>query len=258
MKEMKEGLTSFNIFTEDRRGTNFQYFDKPVPLPLDGPVLYLIHTDAYSSDTVSSFQKLLSVQELGKALKFRFIKDQHRYIITHAMLRTILGRYLKLVPAEIDFVSNDYGKPSLPEKYEKIHFNLSHSKGLSALAFSTKSEIGIDIERIDPEFDFDMIANAHFSKAENRFLHAEKMESREKFYTLWTRKEAFLKAVGIGIGENLGIEVFRRVNHYRPAVPFPEVQGSDFYLKTFSFQNQYLITSASSNAGEVFCQLVDL
>jgi phosphopantetheine--protein transferase-like protein len=254
---MKEGVTSFNIFTENRRGTNFQYFDKSGYLPLDGSVLYLIHTDSYSSDAVSLFQKLLSVQELEKASKFRFIKDQHRYIITHAMLRTILGRYLKLVPAEIDFISNDYGKPSLPEKYEKIHFNLSHSKGFSALAFSTKSEIGIDIERIDPEFDFDAIANAHFSKAENRFLHAEKRESRNRFYTLWTRKEAFLKAVGTGIGENLGIEVFRRINHYRPEVPFQEVQGVDFYLKTFLFQNQYMISTAGNYSGEFVCSLVD-
>ena len=251
-------MTSFNIHTENRFETNFQYFDKYRYLSLDEHVLYLIHTDSYLSDAISLFKKSLSDIELEKASKFRFLEDQHRYIVTHATLRTILGRYLKSEPVEIEFVSNDYGKPSLSEKHEKIHFNLSHSKGLSALTFSSKSEIGIDIERIDPKFNFEMIANAHFSKAENRFLHAEIMESREKFYTLWTRKEAFLKAVGIGIGENLGIEVFRKVNHFRQEMPLSGIRGGDFYLKTFSFQNQYLITSASSNASEVYCQLVDL
>jgi phosphopantetheinyl transferase len=251
-------MISFNIFTESKREINFQYFDKSRYLSLDEHVLYLIHTDSYSPDAISLFKKSLSDQELEKAFKFRFIEDQYRYIVTHATLRTILGRYLKTEPAEIEFVSNTFGKPSLSEKYEKIHFNLSHSKGLSALAFSTKSEIGIDIERIDPKFDFEMIADAHFSKSENHFLHAKKLESRNRFYTLWTRKEAFLKAVGIGIGENIGIEVFRRVNHFRQEMPLPEIQGGDFYLKTFLYQNQYLITSASNNASEVFCQLVDL
>jgi len=210
------------------------------------------------SDAISLFKKSLSDIELEKASKFRFLEDQHRYIVTHATLRTILGSYLKTEPAEIEFISNDFGKPSLSEKYEKIHFNLSHSKGISALAFSTKSEIGIDIERIEPKFDFEMIANSHFSKAENHFLHAEKMESRNRFYTLWTRKEAFLKAVGIGIGENIGIEVFRKVNQFRQEMPLPGIQGGDFYLKTFLFQNQYLITSASRDASEVSCQLIDL
>lgn len=251
-------MISFNIYTENRNEPNFQYFDKSRYLTLDEHVLYLIHTDSYSPDAISLFKKSLSEHELEKASRFRFIEDQHRYIVTHATLRTILGRYLKSEPAEIEFASNTFGKPSLSEKYEKIHFNLSHSKGLSALAFSSKPEIGVDIEIIDPKFNFEMIANAHFSKAENRFLHTEKMESSNRFYTLWTRKEAFLKAVGIGIGENLGIEVFRRVNHFRQEMPLPEIQGGDFYLKTFLYQNQYLITSASSNAREVFCQLVDL
>jgi phosphopantetheinyl transferase len=245
-------MTSFNIFTESQHESNLQYFDKSRYLTLDEHVLYLIHTDSYSPDAINLFKKSLSNHELEKASKFRFIEDQHRYIVTHATLRTILGRYLKSEPAEIDFVSNDYGKPSLSERYEKIHFNLSHSKGLSALAFSTKSEIGIDIERIDPKFDFEMVANSHFSKAENRFLHAEKIESRDRFFTLWTRKEAFLKAIGIGIGENLGIEVFRKVNHFRQEMPLSEIQGGDFYLKTFLYQNQYLITSASSNSGEFY------
>jgi len=251
-------MTSFNIHTENRFETNFQYFDKYRYLSLDEHVLYLIHTDSYLSDAISLFKKSLSDIELEKASKFRFLEDQHRYIVTHATLRTILGSYLKTEPAEIEFISNDFGKPSLSEKYERIHFNLSHSKGISALAFSTKSEIGIDIERIEPKFDFEMIANSHFSKAENHFLHAEKMESRNRFYTLWTRKEAFLKAVGIGIGENIGIEVFRKVNQFRQEMPLPGIQGGDFYLKTFLFQNQYLITSASRDASEVSCQLIDL
>lgn len=250
-------MRSYRIFTENRLGTEFQYFDKTTYPTLTEPVLYLIHTDSYSSEAVS-FQKILSAQELEKASRFRFLRDQHSYIITHAMLRIILGKYLELEPVEIEFVSNDYGKPSLSEKYKKIHFNLSHSSGLSVLAISTKSEIGVDIEKIDPEFDFDLIAKAHFSVAENSFLNAKHEQACERFYTLWTRKEAFLKVIGTGIGENLGIEVFRKVNHYKPEKTFPVVLGGDFYLKSFSFHNKYMISTASNYSGELICLLTDL
>ncbi|MCX6239383.1 MAG: 4'-phosphopantetheinyl transferase superfamily protein [Bacteroidia bacterium] len=251
-------MRSYRIFTENRPGTKFQYFDKITYPTLNEPVLCLIHTDSYSADAVLSFQKLLSAPEYEKALKFRFLQDQHSYIITHAMLRSILGYYMVSEPAEIEFVSNDYGKPSLSEKYKKIHFNLSHSSGLSVLAISGKSEIGVDIEKIDPEFDFDQIAKVHFSNAENSFLHILKEESREKFYTLWTRKEAFLKAVGTGIGKNLGIEVFRKINHFKPEMPFPGVQCGDFYLKSFSYQDKYMISAANNYSGELTCYLFDL
>lgn len=251
-------MKSFRIFSEDQVKEKFYSFDQAINLELDEPVIYLVPTDSDSPDEVSSFRKLLSQQELDKALRFRFLSDQNSYIITHAMLRIILGNYLKLAPAEIEFVSNDFGKPSLSEKFKKIYFNLSHSKGLSALVFSTKAEIGIDIEKIDPEFDFDLIAKAHFSNAENSFLHAENGQARKRFYTVWTRKEAFLKAVGTGIGENLNIEVFREINHCEPEIPFSEIQDRDFYLKSFSFQNKYMISAASNYAGSLICALVDL
>ena len=241
-------MGSINIFTANRIETNFQYFSQLTCPALNEPVVYLIPTDTCSTDTVSSFQKLLPVHEQAKALKFRFLKDQHSYIITHAMLRTILGSYLGTEPCEIEFVSNDYGKPALSEKHKKIHFNLSHSSGLSVLAFSTKTEIGVDVEKIDPGFDFDLIAKAHFSEEEKKFLHTNHGESCKRFYTVWTRKEALLKAIGIGIGENLGIEVFRRVNQYRPETPFPQHDGADYYLDTFEFQDKYLITTASNDS----------
>ena len=244
-----ERMRQHRIYTENQLETKFHCFDKTAYPTLDEPVLYLISTNSYSSEAISSFQKLLSTQELEKASKFRFQQDRHSYIITHAMLRTILGRYLDLEPVKIEFVSNDYQKPSLCEKYKKIHFNLSHSTGLTALAFSTKSEIGVDVEKIDQEFDFDLIAKTHFSAAENRYLLAKQPNTREMFYKLWTRKEAFLKAVGTGIGENLGIEVFRKINHFRPEILFPGFQGKDFYLKSFSYQDKYMISKAIGYPG---------
>lgn len=251
-------MASYNIFTESLIDINCQCIAKMTYIEYNKPILYLAHTDCYSSDAILSFRKLLSATEREKALKFKFVQDQHRYIVTHAMLRLILGGYLEIEPGKIEFISNDYGKPSLPEKFRKIHFNLSHSKGLSVLAFSTKAEIGIDIEKIDPEFDFDLIANAHFSNDENTFIKAENGQTRKRFYTVWTRKEALLKAVGTGIGENIGIEVFRKINHCIPEIPFPGVLDGDFYLKSFIFQEKYIISTASNDSDKLLCSLVDL
>ncbi len=248
----------YRIFTETRLGTEFQYLDKSTHQKLTGLVLILISTDSYSPEAVLSLQNLLSARELDKASRFKFLRDQYSFIITHAMLRSILGRYLEIEPAEIEFVSNNFGKPSLSDKHKKIHFNLSHCSGLSVLAFSAKSEIGVDVEKTDPDFDFGLITKTYFSIAENSYLNAEHEAVCERFYTLWTRKEAFLKAIGAGIGENLGIEVFRKINHFRPKLPFPGVQYRDFYLKSFSYQDKYMISAASNYSGELTCYLVDL
>jgi 4'-phosphopantetheinyl transferase len=239
------------IFTENRININFKNFGKSTYPELDETVLYLVHTDSYSSSEISSFQKLLSLQEQEKASRFRFLKDQHSYIVTHAMLRKILGNYLNSEPAKIEFVSNDFGKPSLAEKHSKIDFNLSHRSGLSVLAFSPKSEIGVDVEKIDAEFDFNRIAKAHFSVAENIFIHEIQEETRERFYTVWTRKEALLKAIGTGIGENLEIEVFRKFNHSAIELPIQGVQDKDYYLDSFIFQNDYMVTIAGSYHGRI-------
>ena len=238
------------IFTESLFDVKFRSLGQSTFPDLAEPVIFLVHTDSYSASEVSLFQKSLSAQEQEKALRFRFIKDQQSYIITHAVLRTILGNYLDSEPAEIEFISNKFGKPSLAEKYKRLNFNLSHSSECSVLAFSPNSEIGIDIEKIDPEFEFDLIAKAHFSEAENRFIDAGQHESSKRFYTLWTRKEALLKAIGTGIGENLGVEVFRKVNHYHPELPFPINQKADYYLKTFECGDKYMITTAGSSPEE--------
>ena len=240
-----------NIFTKTRADIRFRNFNLSTFPDLVEPIICMIHTDSFPAQEISSFQELLSVQEQEKAARFRFVRDKNSYIITHAVLRSILGVHLDSQPAEIEFISNDFGKPSLAEKYKKINFNLSHSSGLSALAFSTGSEIGVDVEKIDPEFDFNLIAKAHFSRAENSFIHEVPGKERERFYIVWTRKEALLKAVGTGIGDYLDVEVFRNVNHYHPEVPFPFIMEEDYYLKTFKYQDNYIITDAGSSQIEL-------
>ncbi len=245
------------IFTETLSDVKFRSLDQSAFPDLVVPVICLIRTDSYSAPEISSFEKLLSAQEQEKAVRFRFLRDHNSYIITHGVLRKILGNYLGSEPSEIEFISNKFGKPYLDEKYKKIYFNLSHSSECSVLAFSTKSETGIDVEKIDPEFNFDLIAKVHFSEAEKNFLYSNQHEACKKFYTLWTRKEAFLKTLGIGIGENLDVEVFRNENHWNPKTVLPGIRNSDYYLSSLELWDKFLITTAGSRQEEINCIMID-
>ena len=96
-----------------------------------------------------------------------------------------------------------------------IFFNLSHSSGVSLLAFDPGSEIGVDVEMIDEEFDYEPIVKRWFTPEEGKYIWQSKENSRIRFYELWTRKEAYLKAIGEGITKNLGIEVLdSKIHHH--------------------------------------------
>ena len=250
-------MGTFNIYTKNRFYIDYQTIDKFNFLIQDHPVFYILRIDSYSPDEVTAFQKILSVNEKEKASSFRFLTDRISYIVTHARLRQILGQYLECDPAKIEFVLNNRGKPSLTDSYKIIHFNLSHRSGISIIGFDTKSVIGVDIEIIDPDFDFDPIVRNHFTQAENNFIFESLEESRLKFYTLWTRKEAFLKAIGTGIGENLEVEVFKCFHQFKPMRPIAGIHPDDFYLNTFVFQQNYLITIAN-NYPDGLVGLIDL
>jgi len=251
-------MQSYKLVTGTEWKISARYFDALSFSEWDSPVLFIAITDNILSDRISSLHGILSEEENKKARKFKLRKDQNRYIITHTLLRLILGKFLEIPPGEIEFVSNPYGKLFLSEKYKKIHFNLSHSSGVSVLAFSVKSEIGVDVEKVDPGFEYHIIAKRYFSNAENRYIHELDGQSCMRFYTLWTRKEAFLKSVGSGIVENLDIEVFRKVNHYSPKKEFTGKHATDFYVKSFLFQNNYMISVASNDPGKIAYSPVDL
>jgi 4'-phosphopantetheinyl transferase len=249
-------MGTFNIYTRNRLDLEYQNIDNFRFLINDQPVFYIIPIDSYSTNEIDTLQRVLSEKEKEKAFRFRFVRDRNSYIVTHARLRQILGQYLISQPEEIRFVFNDYGKSSLIDNYKIIHFNLSHRSGISIIGFDAKSEVGVDVEIIDPEFDFEPIARTHFTQDENEFIFENPEGSRLRFYTLWTRKEAFLKAVGIGIGNNLDVEVFRGSNQYSPVKPIPGSYDNNFYLCSYGFQQKFMISTATHHPGG-FIGLID-
>lgn len=145
---------------------------------------------------------ILSADEIERAGRFHFEKDQNRFIAARGLLRQILGLYLGEKPQRLQFEYTDFGKPvfGTNSDYKGLHFNLSHSANFALCAITQSREVGIDIERIRSEISVDQIVRRFFSPSEIRsieMLHEEKRN--QLFFQYWTRKEAFLKATGKGL-----------------------------------------------------------
>ncbi len=165
-----------------------------------------IHVWCVSLDQpVSRFQMLstkLSMDEHTRAERFHFEKDRKHFVISKGILRTILGSYLRVEPEKLQFCYGKYGKPELAVISGKgrICFNSSRSEGLALYAFARDCEIGVDIEHIRDIPEMEHIVESFFSEREKVVFHAlPETKKKEVFFNCWTRKEAFIKAIGDGL-----------------------------------------------------------
>jgi len=150
--------------------------------------------------------RVLSPDEQEKAARFHFEKDRQHFTAARGFLRMILGRYLGSDPGELRFSYNSYGKPSLAAEFSNppLRFNLAHSHGLALFAFNRGRELGIDLESIRPDRATEEIAERFFAEAEVSALRSLPLEARVRaFFDCWTRKEAFIKARGMGLSLQL-------------------------------------------------------
>ena len=148
------------------------------------------------------FTKILSEEEKIRSNRFYFEIDQKNFTISRGILKLLLSKYLNKLPKEIFFESNNYGKPFI--KNSNIKFNISHTKEILALAFSFDTELGIDVEKIREIKLYQDIVKRFFSENEiKEFFSLPENEYQNTFFTIWTRKEAFIKAIGMGLSAKL-------------------------------------------------------
>ncbi|HEV2583522.1 MAG TPA: 4'-phosphopantetheinyl transferase superfamily protein, partial [Ktedonobacteraceae bacterium] len=175
----------------------------PHPLILQSGEVHAWRAALEQPDAVCArLQATLAPDELAKAVRFHFARDRQHYIIARGILRTLLYGYTKVHPLSMRFAYNAYGKPSLDMAgvEQDIRFNLAHSRDLALYAFTLSHEVGIDVEYMKTDIDAEQVARHSFSPEEQAALRALPPGERlQGFYNGWTRKEAYIKARGMGV-----------------------------------------------------------
>lgn len=164
---------------------------------------------------LSYFKNILSDDEIRKAESFYKQEGKDRAVISRGLLRVILSQYLAIEPKKIKFIYNQKGKPDVDAKINsiKIKFNLSHKNQYVIYGFSLVN-IGIDLEFIDNNKKLLPIAKRFFTPEEYQYLkQLDNPKQTEIFYQFWTKKEAYLKAIGEGLSGGLNTINFLTNNH---------------------------------------------
>jgi 4'-phosphopantetheinyl transferase len=154
-------------------------------------------------ERVDRFRRTLEAGELERARRFHFEKHRRHFIVARGFLRSVVARYLDSEPGTLRFEYGAYGKPAI-EGGHTLRFNLSHSNEVALLAVSLDAELGVDVEHIRADFASEDIAQRYFSRAEVKAFNALPPEERvAAFFRCWTRKEAYIKAIGKGLSQAL-------------------------------------------------------
>lgn len=172
---------------------------------------------------------LLDQVEMDVADRFYHASDRQRYIFAHAVLRLLLSMRCGVNPYEIRFRKGKYGKPVLAFPECTVCFNMSYGNDLLAFALA-EVPVGIDVEKLRCDFDFEAIGRSFFTTEECVFLteSSTEIEKMERFFFLWCRKEALVKAAG------LSIDAMLRSNALNPMASLQDDSGisADFVIQT--------------------------
>lgn len=150
--------------------------------------------------TVAPLRATLSQEEEQRAARFQSIELCERWTVARGALRCILATYARCEPSALVFRAGPHGKPALAWPVEDIPFNLSHTGGLTLVAVAGSGRVGIDAESVRSEIEVEDLSRRFFAPAEAAEILALSPDAQlAAFFTCWTRKEAFVKALGGGL-----------------------------------------------------------
>jgi len=180
--------------------------------------------DEWDSSLSDSYRKILTPEETERYARFAFEKDRRQFLLTRALVRDVLSRYLGVEPAALVFARNEYGKPALAEPLGcPVTFSLSHTKGLSVCAVASEQMIGVDVESLQRTPGHQDIPKRFFATSEVAFLESvDKPQKSTEFLRLWTLKEAFIKARGLGLSIPLNSFEVEMITGGPPCVSFSD------------------------------------
>jgi len=194
--------------------SELQTTDIPLTWPLPPPQVELAGDDVHvwsawlrrAEPAYSAGLGMLSEDERAQAARFHFEGDRKNFVARRSLLRAILGYYLKVEPSQVSLAYEERGKPRLaqPDSAAPLYFNCSHSRSLALCAVGRSAPLGVDVEKWRPMPEMAEIVAAFCSAGENALFNAAPPEKKlEVFFSIWTRKEAYLKATGEGIAGSL-------------------------------------------------------
>ncbi|MFT6909791.1 MAG: 4'-phosphopantetheinyl transferase [Oleiphilaceae bacterium] len=163
--------------------------------------VYLFYADVRALEEInaSTSERWLNHSEQSRLERFYFERDSKLYQLSHCMLRWVLSHYTGQLPEHLEFAVNQYGKPSLKGDTD-ISFNLSHSNETTVLAIGKNYELGVDLEEINYQKEIRNILDHFFHPDEIlQFKALNGAQKSELFFKLWTLKEAYIKAKGLGL-----------------------------------------------------------
>jgi 4'-phosphopantetheinyl transferase len=174
--------------------------------------VHVFYRDTASLDeaAIATAVSALSAEERAQFARFHFPHDARDYAAAHALLRTVLSRKSDRRPESWRFDKAPHGKPFLlDEGGGSPSFSLSHTRGMVACAVTSGIDVGVDVESVDREVNVLDIAARFFSVSEAQMLaRLDPTSRRERFFDLWTLKEALAKATGVGLSESLAQGTF--------------------------------------------------
>lgn len=206
--------------------------------------IHIWEIDLVHDIQIPDCRELLSSEENRRAQRFRFDKDRSRFIAAHAAMRRILASYLCVRPQNVTLSHSRTGKPALAGPFEKsrITFNLSHSGDLGLLALTLDSLIGVDIERIREDYEIDDSADVFSTQEQKSLSNLPRSQKTAAFFSCWTRKEAYVKALGVGLSiplKSLDVGFASSVPPAPPRVAKCPQQGSRWSMYDISTPDGY-------------------
>ena len=168
------------------------------------------------TDALADFSRILSPGERERAARLRHTVDRDHFVLRRGVLRAILSLYLAVAPSKVQFAYGRYDKPFLASGFHqrRLSFNLAHRRGIALYAVTSQGAVGVDIEYVELQSDLEGVTTSSFSERELDVLRmVPEGERLLAFFTGWTRKEAFLKALGEGLTRPLSqVEVYLSSN----------------------------------------------
>jgi 4'-phosphopantetheinyl transferase len=193
--------------------------------------------------------------EKEKYRRYHFEKDRWLYLLTRALIRTTLSKYLPGKPSEWRFTTNKYGKPSLShplEKAQSLCFNLTNTRGLVALLIANEVAVGIDAEYTDRKMGAIELAHRFFSPTEVAELRSHSPHEQERrFLDYWTLKESFIKAKGMGL--SLPLDSFTMlIEDHKVDIEFHGLDEtpSNWQFKQWTLDSRHLLATAIHHEGK--------